>query len=554
MLLAAAALLTLLLAYRTFWYLLHSVTNVPYSDQWTMLEEIRRAREHQSGWGYLWSPYWGQRLLLPRLLFLLSTKYLHYYMRPFVLLNVTVQVSMIVVLIGKLRKLFHNSSTVFWVSSIALIHLLLSSLQMEILVEGIEIQYTIGYASAVVAICVLGGALDPNARFEPRFWSAILLGVMSTACLAIGPLVWPALIVEAWLSKARRKHHLVILSALTFLVASAYIVGYTRPEIGMGFTGLIRHPISGLSIIALVLGGPVSLYSRSLGMVAGGAGIAIICGILIYFWRKRSPEAPAISLIIVACFMIGSAASIAIGRLSPEWLASYSGQLLPSRYLAPTFVFWAALFAVSLSCRNSSGLGRVALGVVSVVVLILTFGTWNWQWRMPPAWASISQGFDAIGSGFILSVSDQEFMSRVFSDVDSRDRLVGYMQQQHLSVFAEPRATWIGQEMTTVARGDNGKNCHATVTATPVGGAQASLRVVGMLTIDGRPPPERLDILITDDQQRIAGLARTLPAQSQGKQATDFFGYARRPEQDVLLTSRFFVLFPDRRSCAVHIP
>jgi hypothetical protein len=75
-----------------------------------------------------------------------------------------------------------------------------------------------------------------------------------------------------------------------------------------------------------------------------------------------------------------------------------------------------------------------------------------------------------------------------------------------------------------------------------------------MLTIDGGPPPDRLDILITDDKQRITGLARTLPAQSEGKQATDFFGYARHPERGALLTSRFFVLFPDRRSCAVHIP
>ncbi len=504
-LLAVAAALTLVLAYRTFWYLFHSVTNVPYWDQWVMLDEIRHVREGQSGWSYLWSPYWGQRLLLPRLLFLLSAKYLHYWMLPFILINMTAQISMLVVLIGMVRRLFQYSSLVFWVSAIALIHLLLSSLQMEIFIESMPINYTIGYASAVAASCVLRSALDPKARFEPRFWISIVLAIVSTACLAIGLLVWPALIVEVWLSKTRRKYHLGILVALAVAVVSVYALGYTRPDMGMGFSGIIRHPISALSIVAMVLGGPVSLYSRSLGMVAGGIGIVIACGILVHFWRKRSATAPAISLIIVAWFMIGSAVSIAVGRVSPEWLASYSGQPLPS------------------------------------------------QWRMPPQWAGIWQGFDAIGSGFIISVSDQEYMSRVFPVEDYRHRLLGYMRQEHLSVFAEPRADWIGKDVATIARGASEKNCRGNITATSsLGGNPPAFRIIGTLTVDGWPPGDRLDILMADNEGRIVGLARTLPVQSEGKQATDFLGYMRCSEESAS-TARFFVLFPDRRSCAVRI-
>ncbi len=356
-----------------------------------------------------------------------------------------------------------------------------------------------------------------------------------------------------WLGKTRRKYHLGILVALAVAVVSVYALGYTRPDMGMGFSGIIRHPISALSIVAMVLGGSVSLYSRSLGMVAGGIGIVIACGILVHFWRKRSATAPAISLIIVAWFMIGSAVSIAVGRVSPEWLASYSGQPLPSRYLAPTLVFWAVLFAVSLSCRNSGRLGRIGAGVVSVIVLILTFGTWSWQWRMPPQWAGIWQGFDAIGSGFIISVSDQEYMSRVFPVEDFRNRLLAYMRQEHLSVFAEPRADWIGKDIATIARGASEKNCRGNITATSsLGGNPPAFRIIGTLTVDGWPPGDRLDILMADNEGRIVGLARTLPVQSEGKQATDFLGYMRCSEESAS-TARFFVLFPDRRSCAVRI-
>lgn len=552
MLVAVAAALTLVLACRTLWYLFHSVTNVPYADQWVMLDEIRQVREGQSGWSYLWSTYWGQRLFLPRLLFLFSAKYLHYSMLSFVLINVAVQATLVAGLVRVIRKLFSYSSLVFWIAAIASVHLLFSSLQMEIFVEGIAVQYTIGYASAVAAICVLGATIDPEVRFERRFWIAILFSIAATACLAIGPLVWPILIVEASLSSGRKKHHLAILVLLTILVVSAYSVGYTRPDIGMGFFGIIRHPIAGIRIIAMVLGGPISLYSRSLGMFAGGGGMILFCGILIYFSRKRSANAAAISLMMVACFMIGSALSIAIGRLSPEWLANYSDQPLPSRYLAPTFIFWAALFAASFTCWRSGSLGRVAICFVSIIVFIMTFGTSSWQWRMPPAWASISQGFDAIASGFIVSASDQEFMSRVFPVEDYRNRLVSYMRREHLTVFAEERAGWIGQDIATIARMSYERDCRGTITTNlSLGGRPAASRIIGTLTVDGRPPRELLDILITDGGRRIIGLARTLPAQSEGKRVTGFFGYMLNREAGAEWTSHVFVLFPDRRLCAV---
>jgi hypothetical protein len=53
-----------------FGYLYISVTNVPPAEQWDMLREIQRLREGQADWTYLWAPYWGQRILLPRFIFL----------------------------------------------------------------------------------------------------------------------------------------------------------------------------------------------------------------------------------------------------------------------------------------------------------------------------------------------------------------------------------------------------------------------------------------------------------------------------------------------------
>jgi hypothetical protein len=545
-LLAIAGALTLALAARTFWYLFHSITNVPYADQWAMLEEIWHRRTGQTGWSYLWRPYWGQRMLLPRLLFLFSVKYLHYAMLPFILINVAAQAAMVGALTGVCWRLFRDSRLLFWLAAVAIAHLLLSSLQMEVFIEGIEVQYTIGFASAVAAICVLGTALDPAVKFAPRFWIAVALALVSSLCLAVGPLTWPLLAVEAWL--AGRRRYAAVLAAVAAVLAVAYSIGYTRPAIGMGISGIFHHPWQAFTVVGLVLGGPLSLYSRPLGMLAGCVGMALAAGMLIHAWRGRASRATAFSLMLVVLFMLGSAAAIAFGRISPEWLAGYSGQPLPSRYLAPTFVFWAALFAVALTCWLAAGIGRLAAGGVSLIVLLLSFGVWNWQWRMPREWAAVSQDYDAIASGFFMPVSDQEFMSRIFGPEELRTRLAAYMRDERLSVFAEPRANWLGQPVGAIAPARPNGSCQAAIRmAAPLGGNPPVFRIAGKLMLDGRSPARLLDVLMTDDSGTVIGLARTLPAQSEGAAATDFFGYARGWSQ----SARLLVLAGGRVTCEV---
>jgi hypothetical protein len=188
-------------------------------------------------------------------------------------------------------------------------------------------------------------------------------------------------------------------------------------------------------------------------------------------------------------------------------------------------------------------MGRLAAMAVSAVILILTFGTWNLQWRMSRAWAQVSQSYDAIASGFLAGVSDQEYMSPIIRDEQYRSRMVDYMREQHLSVFAEPRARWMDRSIGSIAPIEKGTRCRATTSPVRLGGDSADFRVTGTLTVDGRAPRGRLDILMTDDAGMVNGLARTLPAQSEGSGAEEFFGYARAISSQGL---RLFVLDRDR--------
>ena len=500
LLLVTAAALTALLALRTFWYLFHSITNVPFTDGWVILDEIRRFREGALDWTFFWAPYWGQRNLVARLLFFLSVKYLSFSVFPLILINVALWLAMLAVLVRTVWRLFPAPGPVFFVCSIALAHLLLSSLGMEVLVIAQNVQHSVGYASAVSAILL----------FHRRPWVGIALAVVATASVAIGLAVWPILLVEAWHGRARARTF-AILIAIAAAIFVLYAIGYTRPPaFGMGVGGALRHPGVALAMTSLVLGGPITLYSLRLGTIAGGIGLAALG----WFLVRSSENREAFAFLMAACFLAGSAASLAVGRISPEWLAGLHGaQPLPSRYIAPVLVWWGCLFVLAMVGRHA--LPRVA---VSALVLVMTFGTWPWQWRVSREWAVAMQKFDAIGSGFLSGVSDPELMSLLIADGALRDRMVAYMRRERLGVFAEPRAAWIGKRIAPAPPA-----CRGSFSTVRLGDGW---RLSGSLERDGLPSRSPFDLLIAEGAGVVTGLARSLPAESEGRRAIDFLGDA----------------------------
>src|SRR5580658_6202181 len=130
--LIAPALLTLILICRTFYYFFASLNNVPWSDLWPMLSEVRSFRSGQSGWSYFYSTFWGNRPLVPRLFIYLSARFLHYSGWSFVVITLTAQVAMLLVVLWLIRVAFPERRTVYWLSAIVTVNLLLSSLQMEV--------------------------------------------------------------------------------------------------------------------------------------------------------------------------------------------------------------------------------------------------------------------------------------------------------------------------------------------------------------------------------------------------------------------------------------
>jgi len=521
LLLYPAAGLTALLVLHTYWYLYQSFTNVPFWDQWLLIDEIRRFREGGAGWSWLWTPYWGQRPFVFRLVLLATDRFFRLSNLPLVLVSAAAQLSMPAVLAAAAGSLFPASRRLAALCAIASAHLLLSSLQMEVLFPA-SVNHALGYASATAALIV----------FPRHRMAGILLAVFCTGCLATGLLLFPAFAVEAWISRARAKTFAALLATAAIL-ASLYSIGYTRPAMGMGIGGALRHPVQALKIIALVLGGPVTLFSGPLGIVTGAVGLAAAFCFAARHLRRGSPSSAARSLTLLACFIAATAVSLAVGRYSPDWLAAMHGsQVLPGRYLLPAFLFWSALFALALNA------GRAATAVVSVVVLAMSFGTWPWQWRVSREWAQYFQRSDAIASGFLLGVSDQARMGAVMPDDAVRNRVVEYLRRNRLAIFAEPRARWIGRGIAEIRKPAG--NCFAAATAELVEGNAGAVGVSGTLPVNAR------DVLIANESGTVIGLGRSMPAQSESGDPLEFFGYARASQPAGM---RLFALPPGGPAC-----
>jgi hypothetical protein len=146
------------------------------------------------------------------------------------------------------------------------------------------------------------------------------------------------------------------------------------------------------------------------------------------------------------------------------------------------------------------------------VTLALTLGTWSWEWRLSREWGSISELYDATASGFLTGDTDEEHMARIIADPEFRGRILTYMRDRRLSIFAEPRAAWLQH-----AAPEN--TCVGTITsAAPL--ASGGYRIRGTVPARGRR-----DLVFLDRAGIIKGLARTLPIQSEFSPANEFLGY-----------------------------
>ncbi len=244
-LIVLALLVTLRVNLITLAHIARARTSVPWADQWVVVQDVARRQAGEPLWPVVWTPYWGHRLVIPRLLFLADAHW--FSLASLTWLTMLLQFAHIGLLIALAWLLFKRSPALLMIAIAVILNLMLSPFQMENFTWGMQTMFPLVFVAATAAfLCLPLGNLA----------LCIALGIISSLTMPNGILVWPVLVVQAFYLRQSRRV-VAALAAVGTAVMVSYLWHYVRPpELGMGAVGMLRHPIDSIMLLGLIVGSP----------------------------------------------------------------------------------------------------------------------------------------------------------------------------------------------------------------------------------------------------------------------------------------------------------
>jgi hypothetical protein len=455
--------------------------------------------------------------------------------------------------------LWRKSLLLFLSAITVILNLMLSPFQMQNFVWGMQIMFPLVFVAATGAFLCL-----PLSDRGPFLALSVVLGLVSSYTMPNGILIWPVLALQSIYLKQNRRVTLA-LAGIGAAVIATYLWHYSRsPEIGMGVTGMLRHPVDASLLVGIIVGSPFRLTLQADAAV----GLAVIVATGYIFVRallSRVQERKwfsALSAIILFLFL--SSLSIVAGRLTLENSRFVGKDYVQGRYFTMICLIWVSIALLLLSAEQQRTLRTVSLCAGGVVLACLMFTSLNRQGAEAADWAAFFKGVDAVGSAFLLDAPDEQLLSVLWPSNQGRDERVLFLRQQHLAMFHETRAQWPGQRISELFPASTHNCAGAIEKMADLGGA--SWRIEGWAWDAGaaRAPA---DILLTDTTGRIIGLARgglrhgyfpgffvdAEPALAPHAQARDseWLGYVRKGDMPWTQVS-LYGLFRNDEICAIR--
>ncbi len=241
-------------------------TSVPWFDEWALVQDLARIDSGQALWPILWSPYWGERQVVTRLLWLANARF--HALGSLTWLTVLLQFVHIGVLMALAWLLLGrrgNSPTFgvpFVVACVVILNLLLSPFQMWNFVWSTQTMFILVCLAATGSFLCLARAEGKHRALFAAL--AVALAALGSLTMPNGLLAWPVLVVQAFYLKRSRR----VIAALALIGAAgigSYLWHYTFPGLGMGVGGMLRHPLQAILLagVGSVAGQPVRIHLRT---------------------------------------------------------------------------------------------------------------------------------------------------------------------------------------------------------------------------------------------------------------------------------------------------
>jgi hypothetical protein len=208
------------------------------------------------------------------------------------------------------------------------------------------------------------------------------------------------------------------------------------------------------------------------------------------------------ALFALLIFLFLSSLSVVAGRLTPDYLHFASKDLMPPRYFTLICLCWVSMALLVLSTFPVKTWLVGAYGILFVCAMLTSKPR---QVDSAADWADFFRATDAVGSGLLMDVPDEQLLSVLLPARTKREELTLFLRQRGLAMFHEPRANWIGKRVSDLFPSTRGQCAGAVEKMVDLGG---SWRVTGWAwSENASKPPD--DILFTDSTGRVIGMARS---------------------------------------------
>ncbi len=450
-------------------------TDVPWWDEWALAGDLAQIAHGRAVWHVLWEPYWGERQVVTRLLWMANAR-LH-ALGSLTWLTLLFQFAHIAVLIAVAWLLLGRraSAPPFLIACMVILNMLLSPFQMWNFVWSTQIMFVLVCLAATGSFLCLAVA-DGKHRWLFNTLS-IALAVLGTLTMPNGLFVWPVLILQAIYLRRTRP----IVAGLTLLGSIAfwfYFLHYTNiPRLGMGVGGMLHHPLQSILLTGVVVAGPVGFISNAAAAGFGVLALAVTAFVCTHALRLNAPERPWLSaLVAIVVFQVLSAVSVVAGRLDPRFLGRDPLYTAPVRYPTTVSVLWTAIALLVLYTCWHRRRRRLLLGFYAVAFFYFLFATVPTQLTLAEDWSDFFRGVDAMGAAFFLDAPDEQLLARIWLVPAQREERAAFLRERRLAMFHEPRASWIGKNVNDLFPRSASDRCIGAIEKTTPFGNTARLQ------------------------------------------------------------------------------
>ncbi len=503
-LILAALSATLALDLFTLSQIPRAATRVPWQDDWAMLEQYASVAHGSPLLPMLWSPYWGHRLLIPRLIYFANVRWAS--LASLTWFTLLLQSLLILLFLTLAWRLLPRPAARlhFALAAAVILNLMFSAIQMQTFLWSIQSMFPLVYVCAAAAFLLL--ALGEHSA--PITALSLGLAIIGLLTMLNGILIVPVMAAQA-LYLRRSPRLCAALAILGGLFIAIYFRGYRRPEMGMGIPGMLRHPWDAAGMVGLLLGAPLEPWPPEVRIGASLIALAAAAYLAVRLMRCDPSQRRWLSaLFAILTFLLLSAVGTVAGRLGSDWL-SHRDFHVPAKYCTMVCAFWSAIAILVLCAWRRRLAGPAPALLWTAFFGCLMFAHPLGSLTAAEDWSDFFRGADAIGSALLLDVHDDQMLARLLDAPQTRNDIVAFMRRRRIGPFAEPRASWPGSQIGDLFRIHPAGECRGGVEfVEPVAGADSGgWRIEGWAVnrSSGRP---LADLIVADSSGRVAGMAR----------------------------------------------